>query len=296
MFGTSVFFFFTMSTKSVNVQGLTSLLETLKVGDGNASSLVQALEAEPKLAESMCASLAEQAALTGKGADALAAANACKAFEALANSCITIAEPYLVSALPVILVAGSNKDKNVRTNAAAACTAIGGKISVDAVRRVLPMLFAASENGQGHSTRVLALNMIASFSDHAPEQLSYALPDVVPAVTSSMSEPKKEVAKAAHDAMVAACDVIGNRDIEHMTSKIVRSIVVPSDVPEIMHSLAGVTFVQSVTAPALAMVVPLLLRGLRSTLLPPVVSLLSSLTTCPSLLTMLRTQHPSYLL
>ena len=40
----------------------------------------------------------------------------------------------------------------------------------------------------------------------------------------------------------------------------------PGDVPEIMHKLAGVTFVQSVTAPALAMVVPLLLRGLRSNL------------------------------
>ena len=92
-----------MSTKSVNVQGLTSLLETLKVGDGNAASLVQAVEAEPKLAESMCASLAEQAALTGKGADALAATNACKAFESLANSCMTIAEPHLVSALPVMV-------------------------------------------------------------------------------------------------------------------------------------------------------------------------------------------------
>ena len=163
MFGTSVFFFYDEYQKC-QCAGPHLLLETLKVGDGNASSLVQALEAEPKLAESMCVSLAEQAALTGKGADALAAANACKAFEALANSCITIAEPYLVSALPVILVAGSNKDKNVRTNAAAACTAIGGKISVDAVRRVLPMLFAASENGQGHSTRVLALNMIASLA------------------------------------------------------------------------------------------------------------------------------------
>ena len=57
---------------------------------------------------------------------------------------------------------------------------------------------------------------------------------------------------------------IGNRDIEHMTSKIVRSITNPDETPEIMHNLAGVTFVQSVQSPALAMVVPLLIRGLRS--------------------------------
>ena len=62
---------------------------------------------------------AEQA-LTGK-ADALAAANACKALESLAQNCITIAEPFLVTALSSLLVAASHKDKNVRTNAVAAC-------------------------------------------------------------------------------------------------------------------------------------------------------------------------------
>jgi len=41
------------------------------------------------------------------------------------------------------------------------------------------------------------------------------------------------------------------------------AITKPKEVPEIMHKMAGVTFVQSVESPALAMVVPLLLRGLR---------------------------------
>lgn len=248
-----------------NVQGLTSLLETLKVGDGNASSIVKAAEADPKILESMIKSLTEQAGLSGKS-DALAATNACKALESLAQNCLIIAEPFLVGALSTMLTAAGHKDKNVRLAATAAVTALTGRMSVDAVRRCLPVLFTQSETGKAHSTRVLALNCIASFSDYAPEQLGYALPDVVPAVTGHMSDPKKEVSKAANDALVAACEVIGNRDIEHMTSKIVRSIVVPGDVPEIMHALAGVTFVQSVTAPALAMVVPLLLRGLRSNL------------------------------
>ena len=48
-----------------------------------------------------------------------------------------------------------------------------------------------------------------------------------------------------------------------MTEKILTAITKPKEVPEIMHEMAGVTFVQSVESPALAMVVPLLLRGLR---------------------------------
>merc|ERR1712125_247042 len=86
---------------------------------------------------------------------------------------------------------------------------------------------------------------------------------VVPEVTSCMLDTKKQVKVAATDAMRAACEVIGNKDIEHMTDKIIVAITKPKEVPEIMHEMAGVTFVQSVESPALAMVVPLLLRGLR---------------------------------
>merc|ERR1719159_34618 len=78
-----------------------------------------------------------------------------------------------------------------------------------------------------------------------------------------MWDTKKQIKTAATDAMKAACDVIGNKDIEHMTDKIIVAITKPKEVPEIMHEMAGVTFVQSVESPALAMVVPLLLRGLR---------------------------------
>ena len=78
-----------------------------------------------------------------------------------------------------------------------------------------------------------------------------------------MWDTKKQVKTAATNAMKAALDVIGNKDIEHMTDKILIAITKPKEVPEIMHRMAGVTFVQSVESPALAMVVPLLLRGLR---------------------------------
>merc|ERR1712232_1518955 len=111
--------------------------------------------------------------------------------------------------------------------------------------------------------RELALNCICALTKHAPKQMGNALPEVVPEVTACMWDTKKQVKTSATKAMKAACDVIGNRDIEHMTDKIVTAITKPKEVPEIMHEMAGVTFVQSVECPALAMVVPLLLRGLR---------------------------------
>jgi elongation factor 3 len=174
------------------------------------------------------------------------------------------AEAYLLANLTALLNAAASKQNKVRAAAEQAALTITSKMSPNAVREVLPQLFAAAAVGQAWQSRALALKIIAAFGDNAPEQLGNALPDVVPQVTVSMTEPKKEVSQAAFDSMTNACNVIGNRDIEHMTSKIVRSISNPEEVPEIMHALAGVTFVQSVEKPALAMVVPLLIRGLRS--------------------------------
>lgn len=111
--------------------------------------------------------------------------------------------------------------------------------------------------------RELALRCLGSFGETAPKQLGNALPEVVPEITACMWDTKKQIKKASTDAMREALKVIGNKDIEHMTEKILTAITKPKEVPEIMHEMAGVTFVQSVESPALAMVVPLLLRGLR---------------------------------
>lgn len=190
--------------------------------------------------------------------------SACKAFEALATNNIIAVEGHLIQSLPTLLVAASHKQAKMREAADAAVFAITSKMSANAVQSVLPILFKHLEIGLGWQTRALSLKVIASFADLAPEQLGFSLPEVVPQVTGSMSDPKKDVSGAAYQAMTNACNVIGNRDIEHMTGNIVRSISNPEEVPEIMHALAGVTFVQSVQSPALAMVVPLLVRGLRS--------------------------------
>jgi elongation factor 3 len=189
---------------------------------------------------------------------------ACNSITEIANTNMVVCEAKLLDTLPTLLLAASNKQNKIRDAAEAAVVAITSKHSANAVLQVLPALFEASAVGVAWQTRTLALKVIASYGDYAPEQLGFSLPQVVPQVTLSMSEPKKDVSQAAYKAMTNACNVIGNRDIEHMTAKIVRSISNPEEVPEIMHALAGVTFVQSVQSPALAMVVPLLIRGLRS--------------------------------
>jgi elongation factor 3 len=156
-----------------------------------------------------------------------------------------------------------HKSKNVVTAASDAALAICANINPFAMKSLLPAIFSKLPVEKKWPVRELALKCLASFGESAPKQLGNALPELVPEITACMWDTKKQVKKAATEAMREALKVIGNKDIEHMTEKILIAISKPKEVPEIMHEMAGVTFVQSVESPALAMVVPLLLRGLR---------------------------------
>jgi len=158
---------------------------------------------------------------------------------------------------------GAHKSKAVVAAATDAALAICKNINPFAMKSLLPILFSKLPVEKKWTIRELALKCISSFGETCPKQLGNALPLVVPEVTACMWDTKKQIKKASTEAMREALKVIGNKDIDHMTDKILTAISKPKEVPEIMHEMAGVTFVQSVESPALAMVVPLLLRGLR---------------------------------
>jgi elongation factor 3 len=69
---------------------------------------------------------------------------------------------------------------------------------------------------------------------------------------------------AAIKALEELSGVVGNKDISSALPKIMSSIANPSEVTQCIHLLSATTFVQAVEAPALSVMVPLLLRGLRT--------------------------------
>jgi elongation factor 3 len=225
----------------------TNLVEDVKKNGIEKSGLAAnisaiAAKAESKDENDALAALALVKALAEGAPDAQAATNQC---------------------LAACLEQGGNKSKAVVTAATDAALAICKNINPFAMKSLLPAIFSKLPVEKKWPIREMALKCLATFGETAPRQLGNALPEVVPEVTACMWDTKKQVKTAATAAMREALKVIGNKDIEHMTEKILTAITKPKEVPEIMHEMAGVTFVQSVESPALAMVVPLLLRGLR---------------------------------
>mmetsp|Transcript_22520 Transcript_22520/g.49063 ORF Transcript_22520/g.49063 Transcript_22520/m.49063 type:complete len:1038 (-) Transcript_22520:104-3217(-) len=187
---------------------------------------------------------------------------ACKTVSALCKECPE-AQAFTKECLTAALRGALSKNADVKKESGNAAKAIVENMNPFGVKSLLPQIFPNLQVEIKWQIRARTLKLLAMFGKLAPKQLGDALPEVVPEVTACMWDTKKQVKEAANDAMKAALDVVGNRDIEHMTEKILVAITDPKEVPEIMHKMAGVTFVQTVESPALAMVVPLLLRGLR---------------------------------
>ena len=227
----------------------------------DATSVVDTVKAEGVEKSGLAANASVLAARCGSMDEAEATA-ALKTVKALAEGCPE-AQIFTKECLGACLEQANAKSGAVKTAAKETAFAICDNVNPFAMKALLPAIFSALPVEKKWPIRELALQCIARFQVKAPRQLGDALPLVVPEVTACMWDTKKQVKVAATEAMQKSMEVIGNKDIEHMTGKILTAITKPKEVPEIMHVMAGVTFVQSVESAALAMVVPLLLRGLR---------------------------------
>jgi elongation factor 3 len=78
-----------------------------------------------------------------------------------------------------------------------------------------------------------------------------------------MNDIKKEVKDKAKAAMTAVTSCSGNQDLQKFSETIVRAQEAAKNVPDCVEELAGCIFVQNVEAPALAVITPVLVRGLN---------------------------------
>lgn len=168
----------------------------------------------------------------------------------------------IVNHLSNLFQLSSHKSQQVKDLANEVANLFLTKLSSNSLGQILPYLFDSLKIENQWQTRVLGLELLNKSADLSPSQVSVYLPEIIPEVTGCMNDVKKNIKDASFVTMTSCCDVVGNKDIEHMTTHIVKAIQTPSEVPELMHKLAGVVFVQSVKSSALAMVVPLLMRGL----------------------------------
>lgn len=171
-------------------------------------------------------------------------------------------EPYLVVLLGPVLAAVGDKMSPVKVAAQAAAVSIVKAINPNAVKAVLPTIITSIRTAQKWAEKMSDLQCIEALVESAPVQLAVRVPDLIPVVSEAMWDTKAEVKKAAHTTMEKVCALIVNKDIDRFIPELIKCIAKPENVPETVHLLGATTFVTDVHEPTLAIMVPLLDRGL----------------------------------
>lgn len=167
----------------------------------------------------------------------------------------------------------------MRVAATAATKAILQLFPPEATRTVFRSLEDILEKGKWQ-TKMGALDALKNFVATAQESVADELGHILPKVELAMHDTKKEVlvrvahgcqyhltihqvATSAVKCATSLCNTLANPDLAPHVPALVKCMSNPDTVSACIKALSSTTFIAEVTAPALAVLVPLLMRALN---------------------------------
>eukprot|EP00438_Fugacium_kawagutii_P016630 Skav205650 [mRNA] locus=scaffold458:158289:165391:+ [translate_table: standard] len=210
---------------------------------------------------------AGKSALVAKIGDKAAGQSALESLAKIAEEKGRPAEPFLAS---------NDKSKNVKDAAVATSKTIMGMVSPFAVEMLLPAFLNGLAVKAKPPQKEATLQIISALAAKAPRAVGdlalgrlqpngYLLVNLVSPVADLTCDIKKEVKQAALECMTAICNCTGNKDhdLEPFLPAVVDAASSIDKTHNCVEKLAGCIFVQNVEAPALAVTMPVLTRGLN---------------------------------
>ncbi|KAF9792748.1 P-loop containing nucleoside triphosphate hydrolase protein [Thelephora terrestris] len=174
----------------------------------------------------------------------------------------TPAGPALLPALPVLYELYMDKGDVVRIAATSATKAIIKLFPPESTRLIFRNLEEILDKAKWKG-KVGILDALKSFVPTAKAQVADQLGETLPKVEAAMHDTKSEVSSAAVKCATTLCTTLENADIIPHIPTLVKCMANSESVPPCIKSLSSTTFVAEVKAPALAVLVPLLLRALN---------------------------------
>jgi elongation factor 3 len=193
--------------------------------------------------------------------NAEACAGCLKALLACKEESGSLSEASLIKLLPAISECFNDRAEPVRAAALALAESMMRSVTPLAVPTLLPTLFAVLQH-KDWQVKEGGLKCIMWLAEVQRNAVGACLVEIVPAVSDCLSDTKKQVSKAARDAMAQACLVIANPDILPLVPDVIKTIGDVTRTEKTMDKLLATTFVTQIDKPTLAIMVPILLRSL----------------------------------
>lgn len=201
-----------------------------------------------------------------RGKESIARQGALFCFARLSERLGFLFEPYVIVILPLLLNAFADSNQHVRDAASEASKVIMSKLSTHGVKLVLPTLLKALSSDNAWRTKQASIQLLGSMANCAPKQLSSCLPQVVPKLMDSLSDSHTKVREASKLALQDIGAVIKNPEVAKLSPILLKALEDPNTKTGIaLRSLQSTAFVHSIDAPSLALLIPILYRGLKET-------------------------------
>ncbi|KAL6771130.1 hypothetical protein ACKKBF_B34035 [Auxenochlorella protothecoides x Auxenochlorella symbiontica] len=185
------------------------------------------------------------------------------AYECLSEKLGRLFEPYVVSTLPSLLSCFGDSSAAVREAASAAARTIMGQLSAQGVRLVMPALLKGVED-KAWRTKEGSIQLLGAMAFCNPRQLGTALPAVVPHLGQALSDPHPRVAAAAQRSLDEVASVIRNPEVKRLVPTLLAALGDPNKhTRKMLDMLLSTVFVNTVDAASLALIMPVVQRGLK---------------------------------
>ncbi|KAG5638049.1 hypothetical protein H0H81_002083 [Sphagnurus paluster] len=184
------------------------------------------------------------------------------AFETLSNTLGRLFEPYITYVLPLLLTLFGDTTTDVREATQEAARVIMGNMSGYGVKLILPSLLEGLDEKQWR-TKKGSIELLGMMAYCSPRQLSLSLPIVIPRLTGVLTDSHAQVRAAANKSLKQFGEVISNPEIQSLVPVLLKALVDPAKTPNALSSLLKTSFMHYIDHSSLALVVPILERGLR---------------------------------
>jgi len=198
-----------------------------------------------------------------KLADKKTALEGLQAFETIFAEADAKARVSLYCHASKILEATGDKQKPVAQAASALILNMYTEAPAWSGGYVLPFLKDGLSAKAKPEVKAVACDIVTGFAKKFPKSIAPEIEWIVHPLSVLMNDIKKEVKEKAKAAMTAVTQCSGNQDLQKFSATIVKAQEAAKNVPECVEELAGCIFVQNVEAPALAVITPVLVRGLN---------------------------------
>lgn len=185
------------------------------------------------------------------------------AYEVLIKTLRVLFEPYVVQILPDILLCFGDANADVREATADTARVLMQSLSGQCVKQILPELLEGLDEKQWRAKRG-AIELLGAMAYCAPRQLSAALPVVIPRLSEVLTDSHTQLRNAANRSLKQFGEVIHNPEIHTLVPALLKALVDPNaKTGTALKALLSTKFVHYIDAPSLALIAPIIERGLK---------------------------------